>query len=77
MGKSKSLKPIYKTFKISRLSYIADCYDDGITEGEIEKILNDSNKTHRTPMSEGLWRVKEVKRRIYGKKKKRRTQKRK
>jgi len=55
------MKPIYKKFKISRLSYIADIYDDGITSHEIEKILNDSNKTHRTPRSEGLWRVEEIK----------------
>lgn len=56
------MKPIFKNFKISRLSYIADSYDDGITAKEIERILNDSNKTHRTPLSEGLWKVKEIKR---------------
>jgi len=46
-----------KKFLISRHSYIGDCDDDGITAHEIEKILNDSNKTHRTPMSEGKWTV--------------------
>ena len=49
-----------KVFIIERHSYIGDCDDDGITASEIEKILNDSNKTHRTPMSEGLWKVEEV-----------------
>jgi hypothetical protein len=49
-----------KNFKISRHSYIVDCEDDGITAHEIEKILNDSNKTHRTPMSEGKWYVEEI-----------------
>ena len=50
-----------KKFEIKRFSYMADVYDDGITEKEIENMLDES-ETIRGGIfkARAKWEVKEV-----------------